>query len=75
MLSATGVQVLLGGKLMLAFLKRIFTRKKIYQPFSGLIQAMAEKDPELYESIRKMSIPDGIREWRKVHPEDFTDCK
>lgn len=60
---------------MWALLKRIFTRKKVYQPFSGLIQAMAEKDPELYERIRKMSLPSAIREWRKVHPEDFTDCQ
>jgi hypothetical protein len=57
------------------FIKRILSRRKIYQPFQALPQAMAEKDPELYEAIRKMDIPSGIREWRKVHPEDFTDCQ
>lgn len=60
---------------MWRFIKRIFRRKEVVYPFRAVTAAMEEKDPELWERIRTMTIPGGIREWRKVHPEDFTDCQ
>lgn len=55
-----------------SLIKRMFTRTKIAQPFADLKKTMADKDPELWERVRKMSIPSAVKEWRKAHPEDFT---
>lgn len=35
---------------------------------------MFGKDPELFEEIGPMSIPEGIVRWREKYPEDFADA-
>lgn len=40
-------------------------------PFRGLIQAMRDKDPELYKEVGPMIPSQAWRRWIEVYPEDF----
>lgn len=43
----------------------------LVRPFGRMLDAMQEKDPELYEQIRFDPVMVGRAKWREKYPEDF----
>lgn len=50
-----------------------FKRRRVVSPFRPVIDAMAEKDPDLYREVAPMPVLAGARRWHEKYPEDFAD--
>lgn len=52
--------------------KRRESRGMVY-PFRPFIEALKDKDEELYGRLCHLPVGDFWREWKKVYPEDFPE--
>lgn len=57
--------------MLVSWLLKPFRKREVIYPFRPLIQAMIEKDAELYAVIGPMVPSIGILLWKEKYPEDF----
>ena len=59
------------GKYTDRLYRRLWKKRQRTQMFH-LSEQMREKDAELLESIKSVSVAEGIRRWRLKYPKDFS---